>query len=117
MLRPQTIPGRGSEVPRHQFSVAGLVGWESRALTVMNWRSWLTATVAERRSARWSPVSIGSWTVTARSGRRTPVAGDAPATVAPAARAPAVRAARTVTVTRRRWRRWLVGMCSPCRDR
>ena len=26
MLRPQTIPGRGSDVPRHQFSVVGLVG-------------------------------------------------------------------------------------------
>ena len=107
------IPPRGSDDPNHQFWLVGLVGFSNRAVTVSWRRSRLTATEAERRSAIASPVSSGSWTVTARSGRRTPVAGDASATVAPAASAPTVKAARTVVVMVRRRRHGLVGMTGP----
>ena len=109
MLRPQEIPGRGSDAPNHQFWLVGLVGCSNRAETVRYRRSGLTATVAERRSAMASPVSSGSWTLTERSGRTEA----APAAVDPAARAPTVRAARMVVVTRRRRRRGLVGMMLP----
>ena len=107
------IPPRGSDDPNHQFWLVGLVGCSNRAVTVRWRRSRLTATEAERRSAMASPVSSGSWTVTVRSGRRSPFTADAPAAVAPAASVAAVRAARTVVVTRRLRRRWLVGMLLP----
>ena len=47
MLRPQEIPGRGSDAPNHQFWLVGLVGCSNRAETVRYCRSRLTATEAD----------------------------------------------------------------------